>query len=401
MTLRRVKIQGFSLPLRQVMRTAHGRIERRDGFLVEVEDEAGLRGFGEATPLPSFGTEELAKCREALEASFRADLTKAFSAVALDSQPGSQAQPQRQFQPGVQPTGTPCAEFAREAAFFDLQARREGKTLAAWIRDRAGLSGAPPDQVRTQALVAGDSPVEVAEDAERAMGEGCSAFKLKVAMERVSGRGPDLTWDFERVGALRSTVGAEACIRLDANEGWTLEAAEQAFERLASFGVDFVEQPVGRGDLVGLKRLRDQGVVDVAADESLQGGGFEACFNAEAASVWVVKTAALGGLDRSIEIARLARESGIRLVWSTLMDGAVSRGAAVALAAGLQSSEGVDEVHGLGTAGWLDADLGQEFALASGGKIGGKIKLRGDPGLGFVPEIPEDTSVGAGLELSS
>ena len=249
--------------------------------------------------------------------------------------------------------------------------------------------------------MAGDSPAEVAEDAERAMGEGCSAFKLKVAMERVSGRGPDLTWDLERVGALRSTVGAEACIRLDANEGWTLEAAEQAFERLASFGVDFVEQPVRRGDLVGLKRLRDQGVVDVAADESLQGGGFEACFNAEAASVWVVKTAALGGLDRSIEIARLARESGIRLVWSTLMDGAVSRGAAVALAAGLQSSEGVDEVHGLGTAGWLDADLGQEFAVASGGKIGGKIKLRGDPGLGFVPEIPEDASAGAGLELSS
>ena len=390
MKLGRVRIQGFSLPLRQAMRTAHGRVERRDGFLVEVEDEAGLRGFGEATPLPSFGTEELAKCGQALEASFRADLTKTFSEAVLDSQP------QRPSQFGVQPTGTPCAEFAREAAFFDLQARREGKTLAAWIRDRAGLSGAPAGHVRTQALLAGDSPAEVAEDAERAMGEGCSAFKLKVAMERVSGHGPDLIWDLERVAALRSTVGAEACIRLDANEGWALDAAEQAFGRLASFGIDFVEQPVRRGDLVGLKRLRDQGVVDVAADESLHGAGFEACFNAEAASVWVVKTAALGGLDRSIEIARLARESGIRLVWSTLMDGAVSRGAAVALAAGLQSSEGVDEVHGLGTAGWLDADLGREFAVASGGKV----KLREDPGLGFVPEIPEDASEGAGLELS-
>ncbi len=83
------------------------------------------------------------------------------------------------------------------------------------------------------------------------------------------------------------------------------------------------------------------------------------------------------------------------------MGGAVSRGAGVALGAGVQSGEGVDEVHGLGTAGWLDADLGQEFAVASGGKIGGKIKLRGDPGLGFVPEIPEDASAGAGLELSS
>ena len=89
-----MRIQGFSLPLRQAMRTAHGRIERRDGFLVEVEDEAGLRGFGEATPLPSFGTEELAKCQQTLEASFRADLTKTFSEVVLDSQPGSQAQPQ-------------------------------------------------------------------------------------------------------------------------------------------------------------------------------------------------------------------------------------------------------------------------------------------------------------------
>lgn len=76
-------------------------------------------------------------------------------------------------------------------------------------------------------------------------------------------------------------------------------------------------------------------------------------------------------------------------------------GAAVALAAGLQSSEEVGEVHGLGTADWLDADLGQEFAVAPGGKIGGKIKLRGGPGLGFVPEIPEGMSVGAGLEISS
>ena len=31
----------------------------------------------------------------------------------------------------------------------------------------------------------------------------------------------------------------------------------------------------------------------------------------------------------------------------------------------------------------------------------GKIKLRGGSGLGFVPEIPEGMSVGAGLELSS
>ena len=384
MKLRRASIQGFSLPMRQSMHTAHGRIDHREGLLVEVEDEHGLRGFGEATPLPSFGTEGFEACRRALEAALKRGLTSDAPGLTLLSSADSP----------LALAETPCASFAWETALFDLASRREAQPLAAWIRNRARLADPPSERVQSQTLVSGDSPAEVEESARRTKAAGAIAFKLKVAAGRDSSGGPDLAWDLERVAALRSTVGAEARIRLDANEGWTLEEAEQALRGLVSYDIDFVEQPVARADLSGLKRLRDQAIIEIAADESLQVGGLNACLAANAASVWVVKPAALGGLDRSIEVARLARESGIRLVWSTLMDGAIGRGAAIALAAALQAG---DEVHGLGTWDWLAADLGQECAS----REGGAMRLRNSAGLGFVPTIPPGSFLGDSLELSS
>ena len=66
MSLPRALVRPFALPLRHPLATAHGPIDLRRGFLVELRDGQGQRGFGEATPLPEFGTEDLRACRAAL-----------------------------------------------------------------------------------------------------------------------------------------------------------------------------------------------------------------------------------------------------------------------------------------------------------------------------------------------
>ena len=230
-------------------------------------------------------------------------------------------------------------------------------------------------RIRTQALVGGEDPKQVEERARTRIDQGFSTFKLKLA---VSETRHDIGQDLERVAALRRAIGPSRRIRLDANEAWSRREAERALASLEPFDIEYVEQPVGRADLIGLKSLRDSGAIPVAADEALLGSGWQACLEAEAAPVFILKPAALGGAHSSIEIARRARKAGIRIVWSNLIEAAVGRSVAVALAAALAPSQ---EVHGLGTAELLAEDLAEGARVRSGW-----IDVGRGAGLGCAPD---------------
>lgn len=367
MTIVRARLAGMALPLRRPMTTAHGRIEARRGLIVTLVDADGRRGFGEATPLPDFGTEDLATCRATLERRL---------ARLLDEDPATHAA----STPPPAPSATPCADFAIETAQADLEARARGVRLVDLYARAAGRAG-PADAVESQVVVAGETPEEVARQARAALASGAVAFKLKVAASSAAAPGAgDLALDAERVAALREGVGAGARLRLDANEGWTEPQAEAALTALARFDVDYVEQPVAREDVAAMARLDRARVVAVAADEALQAGGWQACLEARAASAFVLKPAALGGWQIAATIAERARSAGIRTVWSTLIDGAVGRGSAIALAAALGEP---GEVHGLGTADWLASDL----APRSEAEGASRVRIGPGPGLGFEPVI--------------
>ncbi len=378
MTLRRGGMRRFRLPLVRPLATAHGTIESRDGFLVTLMDDEGACGFGEATPLPSFGTEDASTTRQALESALMG---------LVDGRA-------RSFEESLEISAricreAPCALSAVDGALHDLAAQAAGLPLAGWIRARAGIPGEPKERVAVQALVVGEDPATVAQAARASLAEGFETFKLKLATSPrrrgpdVDGHlndpfDPDLGLDLERVAALREVIGPGCRIRLDANEAWTARDAARALEAFERFEIDFVEQPVARDDRAALKHLDECGSIPVAADEALLGQGWRTCLESRAASIFVVKPAALGGIEVSLEIFRRARDQGIRVIWSSLIDAAVGRRTAVALAAALDEGLGDrHEVHGLGTAKLLSRDLveGREV-------IDGHIASSRGPGLG-------------------
>jgi L-alanine-DL-glutamate epimerase-like enolase superfamily enzyme len=149
--------------------------------------------------------------------------------------------------------------------------------------------------------------------------------------------------------------------------------------------------------IVRLHRLvHENGAVAVAADEALLGEGAAACLEARAASIFVVKPAALGGVEASVAIFGRARQLGIRVVWSSLIDGAVGRMTAVAIAAGLGDDDPERvEVHGLGTADLLSRDL-----VAGCEVKHGLIETNSTPGLGCpIPPIWEEGEYATEKEL--
>jgi L-alanine-DL-glutamate epimerase-like enolase superfamily enzyme len=414
MRLRRAGLRPFALPLARGLSTAHGVVTTRRGWLVWLEDEHGHVGLGEATPLADFGTESHTACEAALGRllSSIVDGDERLLDLALEERLERLAPMRLQ---------TPCAVAAIDTALHDLTARREALSLAAWLRLRAGDSGPPAAEVAVQALIGGETPGQVAEATRRARVAGFTTFKLKLAVSAASrggarggeapddlhaphargderrdarsdarseGRG-DLGWDRARVAALREAAGPEACLRLDANEAWTWAEAAAALESLEPFGIDYVEQPVARGDLESLARLAEESPVAVAADEALLGAGLEACLEREAVSILILKPAALGGIGPVRLLVERVKPAGLRLVWSTLLDGAVARAAVWHLAAGLGPA---DETHGLATGDWLARDLMPTPAIQAG-RLGAP---GAGPGLGLRPDDASDPGSGSG-----
>lgn len=72
--------------------------------------------------------------------------------------------------------------------------------------------------------------------------------------------------DIEMVTALRKYTNA--VFRVDANAGWSLEEALQKIPLLKELGVEFVEQPLAKDNLEGMKVLYEKSCLPLIADES-------------------------------------------------------------------------------------------------------------------------------------
>jgi L-alanine-DL-glutamate epimerase-like enolase superfamily enzyme len=167
-------------------------------------------------------------------------------------------------------------------------------------------------------------------------------------------------------------------IRLDANGGWKEREAEQAIARLAPYRIELLEQPVEARDLGGLARLSAGSAIPIAVDEGLAGGhAIDEIFAREAASVVVLKPAALGGLRASQRIAVRARAAGWGVVVTSALDSAVGLAAALQLAAALP---GPHLAAGLATGALLEQDLAEAPTPTDGA-----LCLPDGPGIGVAP----------------
>lgn len=198
------------------------------------------------------------------------------------------------------------------------------------------------------------------------------AVKVKVAE-----RGQSLDDDVARLRAVRAALPS-AAIRVDANGGWDVAAAEEALTRLAPVGLEYAEQPVP--SIEGLAevraRLRDNGTpVLIAADESVRKESDPLrVARAGAADLLVVKVAPLGGVRRALDIVA---QAGLPAVVSSALDTSVGIRAGLALAAALPD---LPYACGLGTVSLFESDVTLDPLVADDGAI----RLRDavpDPGL--------------------
>ncbi len=346
------------------MRTARGEFDGRDCVLLELRDDDGVRGFGEAAPWPGFGTESAEQA-----------LTLLLAAEPL--------LPGMDVEPGTWPqaldahlAAAPAARAAMQGALWDLAARRAGRPLADELaarlgeRDRAGR-GAVLRRVPTSVLLVSGEPGVLREEAARARESGHRAAKIKLGAAT-------LDEDVARARAAREGLGPALRLRGDSNGAWTLSAARAALTALAPFDFDYVEQPLAADDFEGFAELHRDAPMRLAADESVATeAGALRLIDAAAVDVVVLKPGTLGGAARALGLAARAHRAGIEVVFSHAFESAVGARHALHCAAAWGDAAAM---HGLCTEGLFAEDVAAPVACR-----GGSAAIGDAPGIGVTP----------------
>jgi L-alanine-DL-glutamate epimerase-like enolase superfamily enzyme len=338
-TIERVEVEVLSLPLHTPFVTALRRATTVESVVVRVTDSDGRVGLGEAPQNWQVLGSSVAGSTACMEGPLR-DAVLGRSSDPVETWPV--------IDRAVAGNGAPKA--ALDCALHDLAG--------------PGVVGVALPTVVT--LPVGE-PHEIAEAARARVAEGFRTLKLKV--------GTDAATDVARVRAAREGAGPDVALRVDANTGWDCFEAVRVIRALedAGVGVQLVEQPVGRRDLLGLAHVRRHVETPVMADESVFDlDDLVELVRHDAADLVNVKIAKAGGLTPALELARVARAHGLGVSVGCMLESAVGVSAAVALAAQVDCDVAPD----LDGAWWLapGAPYAERVAYADGQVLLGRME---------------------------
>lgn len=292
----RLRTRDLDLRLRHTFRIARGASDSRENLLVELEAD-GCTGQGEAAPIRRYD-ESRQSAREAV--------VRMAAAGLGDGRAYSQAVAR------VAVAGQRAAQAALDMALHDLAARR----LEVPVHELLGLDGrtAPP----TSFTIGLDTPEIVATKVREAAGFAVLKVKLGGADDRAV------------LEAVRDCTRQP--LRVDANEGWTLDGALERLEWLARLGVEFVEQPLPAHQLEDTRALRRRSPLPFVADESVHTAadipGLVGAFDGIN-----IKLMKCGGLGEALRMIAVARAHGLKVMLGCMIESSLGIAAAAQLLA--------------------------------------------------------------------
>jgi o-succinylbenzoate synthase len=286
------------------VRNARKRWAKREGVLLLLEAPGGLRGVGEASPLPGYSAEDL-------PAVFNELCSFLPSVQYLPPTPS-------EIEALCTPLRSPSARFALETALLGLLACTLRTSLHGLFQPAAG-------PLPRSGLLQETHLDALLEEATIKVERGLCCLKLKIGAS-------SLDRDIELLHALHQALGPAITFRLDANGTLSPQQAASLLQRIAAVPVDLIEEPVAPSDWE-LLAPPGSSRAPWAADESLLSMA-DAHLARPGLDAFVLKPAILGFFG-ALRLATRAIEHHKRVVITHLFDGPIALAAACELALSL------------------------------------------------------------------
>ncbi len=283
-----LQIQGFDLPLKHRFTIAHQSREVQETLIVRLED-GECYGLGESTTNPFYGM-TLDNMQEALER---------FKPILLG---GKWTTPTELWELGKDVfQSNPFAQCALDLAAWDLYTKKQGKKLYEYL-------DLNPAQIPTTNFTIGIDTVE----------KMCAKLKevdwpiYKIKLGTVH--------DLEIIRELRKHT--QSIFRVDANCAWTVDQTIAYSEELAALGVEFIEQPLAKDNLEGMKEVYAQSKLPVIADEScIHESDVETCKGRfHGINIKLVKA---GGITPALRMIQQAKSLGMKTMVGCMTESSV------------------------------------------------------------------------------
>lgn len=298
-----IQIQTFTVHKRFALTISRGTTAQTTNIWIEVEHD-GIRGWGEASP---FSVGEQPQTTQAIARSLQklAPLLKAVS--PLERQRIEQLMLETRL-----PSG---ARAALDVALHDWAGKYANLPL--WQ-----LWGLNRDRIVPTSVTIGISTPEAAQQRVKDwLGLGTvadpshdiQALKLKL------GSPAGIEADQAMLQAVREVAPHLSKISVDANGGWSLETALRMCDWLAEQGVNYVEQPLAKGQEGELPELYRRSPLPIFVDES--------CFTsydilplADRVHGINIKLMKSGGLTEAMRMIHTARACGLKVMFGCYSD---------------------------------------------------------------------------------
>lgn len=312
-----VSIEPLNIPLEAPFTIAIGAKHNIENVLVTIQLENGVQGYGEAAPLEPINGEN--------QATALATLTSCKPFLI-----GQKASDYRQLSKQLKNVfwAQATARCAIEMALLDAYTKTLGIPLFQFW-------GGAEHQIETDYTIDIVAPTTARKNALKLAQQGYKTLKTKV--------GKKLKDDVNRLLAIKE--GAPDCrIMLDANQGYTPSEAIHFLEVLEKNDIrpELFEQPVVKHDLQGMKLVKENTSVPVAADETV-------FTSADALAVARTGCADLiniklmkSGLIEALDIAAIARSANIGLMIGCMLESKLGLSTSVHFAAGLGGFQFID-----------------------------------------------------------
>lgn len=293
MTVVVLRHRRYDLHLRHTFRLARGASDERHNLLLELEHD-GLVGLGEAAPIERYEQDwqTAAAAAETIIAQLE-DPTHFYDAARV-----------------LAPDGQPAAAAAIDMALRDLA----GKRLGVPLYELMGIdpAAAPP----TSFTIGMDTPEAVAAKVEEA--GDYEILKIKMGSDD----------DRQILQVVRDLT--DRPLRVDANEGWTLEGAVERLEWLQAMGVELVEQPLPEGEIEAMRELRRLSPLPLFADESVHRAA-DIPQLAEGFDGINIKLMKCGGIGEALRMIATARAHGMQIMLGCMVESSLAITAAAHL----------------------------------------------------------------------
>ncbi len=353
MFIKNIEIGYIKIPLIKIFKTALRTADSFDMIVIKITTKCGIVGYGETAPsyaVTGNNKESILKTLHYLKPiligkdieDFNSILNVVHNYVKLNL----------------------SAKSAIEIALYDIASQNAKLPLFKYL-------GGVKKEFKSNMTISLNNIETMVVDTIEAMQKGFKSLKIKL--------GSDYRDDILRLVEIDSVINSDVSLKIDANQGWSPKDSVKFLNAIEgkNIPIDFLEQPVKRFDIEGLRYIKNRTSTPIVADESMfSPKDAIKILETKSADMINIKLDKCGGISKALQIAEICAIYDIKCMVGCMMQGAISVGAAAHVASSRSDSIVIYD---------LDSPMHCKFSPVIGGVQFNtpNVKLSDDFGLGI------------------